>query len=300
MSKEIKRPNFIIIGAMKAATTSLYTYLKQHPAVFMTKVKEPMFFNNYKQDNNYKIMGPKKSKKFVFNQYLDLFDDARDETAIGEASPSYIYNHQAPALIKEKLPDVKIIAILRQPTDRAYSNFLHARRAGKEPLSSFEDSIKEEDRRIEDNWSPLYHYINKGYYTKQLERYYSVFPQDKIKVILFEDIVKSPQKTIRDIFNFLKVDSYQEIDFSNKANVSGDPKGILGWIVKKMRFYNIMPGNLLSRLPSFMRFFLYKLAYSNPKKMDKDLRKNITNRYYLDEIKKLEKMIDRDLSHWLG
>ena len=119
-------------------------------------------------------------------------------------------------------------------------------------------------------------------------------------MILFEDIVKSPQKTIRDIFNFLKVDSYQEIDFSNKANVSGDPKGILGWIVKKMRFYNIMPGNLLSRLPSFMRFFLYKLAYSNPKKMDKDIRKNITNRYYLDEIKKLEKMIDRDLSHWLG
>ena len=300
MSKELKQPNFIVIGAMKAATTSLYTYLKQHPEIFMTKVKEPMFFNNYKQKNDYKIIGAKKTNIYKLNQYLELFDDASDETAIGEASPSYIYNHQAPSLIKEKLPDVKIIAILRQPTDRAYSNFLHARRAGKEPLSSFEDSIKEEDRRIEDNWSPLYHYINKGYYTKQLERYYSVFPQDKIKVILFEDIVKSPQKTIRDIFEFLKVDLYQEIDFSNKANVSGDPKGILGWIVKKMRFYNIMPGNLLSRLPSFMRFFLYKLAYSNPKKMDKDLRKNITNRYYLDEIKKLEKMIDRDLSHWLG
>ena len=300
MSKELNRPNFIVIGAMKAATTSLYTYLKQHPDIFMTKIKEPMFFNNYKQKNDYKIIGAKKTNISEIDEYLRLFDDATNKGAIGEASPAYIYNHMAPSLIKDILPDVKIIAILRQPTDRAYSNFLHARRSGKEPISNFFKCIEEEENRIKDNWSPLYHYIKKGFYTEQLERYYSIFPKDKIKVILFEDIVNSPRETINDIFRFLEVDSSQEIDFSNKANVSGDPKGMLGWTVKKMRFYNIMPANSLSRLPSFMRSFLYKLAYYKPKKMDKDLRTKVTNRYYVNEIKKLEKIIDRDLSHWLG
>ena len=82
-----KKPNFIVIGAMKAATTSLYTYLKQHPEIFMTKVKEPMFFNNFHQENNYKILGKKSKKPTTLNDYLAMFDDVKNEEAIGEASP---------------------------------------------------------------------------------------------------------------------------------------------------------------------------------------------------------------------
>ena len=146
-----KKPNFIVVGAMKAATTSLYTYLKQHPKIFMTKVKEPMFFNNFKQENKYKISGKKSKKPTTLKEYLAMFDDVKNEKAIGEASPAYIYNPQAPQLIKEHLSNVKIIAILRQPTDRAYSNYLHTKRADREDAATFQEAIELENKRIKDH-----------------------------------------------------------------------------------------------------------------------------------------------------
>ena len=295
----INEPNFIVIGAMKAATTSLYTYLKQHPDIFMTSVKEPMFFDNYLQDNDYRIIGRRPIRNKDFNTYLDMFSGAENESSIGEASPSYIYNKNAPVLIKEHFPNIKLIAVLRQPTERAYSNFLHARRSGREPINDFHGAIDVEGDRIKDNWSPLYHYINKGYYCKQIERYTSIFPRENIKIYLFEDIVNETESTLNDIFNFLGVSQYDRIDFSRSANASAIPKGVLGWIVKKMRFYDMMPNFVVSDfLPAFMIPLLFKSIYSSKKKLDPNIRKEITNRYYLDEIKKLEKMIDRDLSSW--
>ena len=296
-----KKPNFIIIGAMKAATTSLYTYIKQHPDIFMTKVKEPMFFNNFQQENNYNILGSKSKKSTTLEEYLAMFKDAKNEKAIGEASPAYIYNENAPYLIKENLPDVKIIAILRQPTDRAYSNFLHTKRADRENVNSFEQAIKIEKERISDNWSPLYHYIQKGFYSVQLKRYYNLFPKENIKVYLFEDVVKTPKETLKDIFKFLNVDENIEIDVSKKSNVSGTPKGILGFILKKMRYYNLMPKFAISDyLPTFIINLLFKSVYKDTEKLDSVLRKELTDKYYREEILKLEKLIDRDLSNWLS
>lgn len=296
-----KKPNFIIIGAMKAATTSLYTYIKQHPDIFMTKVKEPMFFNNFQQENNYNILGSKSKKSTTLEEYLAMFKDVKNEKAIGEASPAYIYNEKAPHLIKEHLPDVKIIAILRQPTDRAYSNFLHTKRADRENVNSFGQAIKIEKERISDNWSPLYHYIQKGFYSVQLKRYYNLFPKENIKVYLFEDVVKTPKETLKDIFKFLNVDENIEIDVSKKSNVSGTPKGILGFILKKMRYYNLMPKFAISDyLPTFIISLLFKSVYKDTEKLDSVFRKELTDKYYREEILKLEKLIDRDLSNWLS
>ena len=296
-----KKPNFIIIGAMKAATTSLYTYIKQHPDIFMTKVKEPMFFNNFNQNTDFKVLGNKSKKVNSLLDYFSMFSSVKNESAIGEASPAYIYNENAPHLIKEHLPDVKIIAILRQPTDRAYSNFLHTKRADRENVNSFEQAIKIEKERISDNWSPLYHYIQKGFYSVQLKRYYNLFPKENIKVYLFEDVVKNPKETLKDIFKFLNVDENIEIDVSKKSNVSGTPKGILGFILKKMRYYNLMPKFAISDyLPTFMINLLFKSVYKDTEKLDSVLRKELTDKYYREEILKLEKLIDRDLSNWLS
>lgn len=296
-----KKPNFIIIGAMKAATTSLYTYIKQHPDIFMTKVKEPMFFNNFNQNTDFKVLGNKSKKVNSLLDYFSMFGSVKNESAIGEASPAYIYNENAPHLIKEHLPDVKIIAILRQPTDRAYSNFLHTKRADRENVNSFEQAIKIEKERISDNWSPLYHYIQKGFYSVQLKRYYNLFPKENIKVYLFEDVVKNPKETLKDIFKFLNVDENIEIDVSKKSNVSGTPKGILGFILKKMRYYNLMPKFAISDyLPTFIINLLFKSVYKDTEKLDSVLRKELTDKYYREEILKLEKLIDRDLSNWLS
>ena len=296
-----KKPNFIVIGAMKAATTSLYTYLKQHPDIFMTKVKEPMFFNNFNQNKDYKVLGSKSKKLNSLEGYLSMFGSVENESAIGEASPAYIYNEKAPQLIKEHLPDVKIIAILRQPTDRAYSNFLHAKRADRENVKSFEEAILQEKERIKDNWSPLYHYIQKGYYSVQLQRYYDVFRKENIKVYLFEEVIKHPNKTLKDIFEFLNVDSFVEIDTLKKFNVSGTPKGVLGFVLKKMRYYNLMPKFAISDyLPRFVVKLIFRSVYKPTEKLDESLRREITAKYYKEEIKNLEKLIDRDLSSWLA
>ena len=285
---------------MKAATTSLYTYLKQHPDIFMPKVKEPMFFNNYQQDNKYVVKGAKEQKITTLKEYKSLFDEVKIEPAIGEASPSYIYNEEAAALIKEEISDVKIIAVLRQPVERAYSNFLHAKRAGKEAENEFSKAFELEEERKISNWSPLYHYKSKGFYFKQLQRYFKLFPKENIKILLFEDVVKSPIESTQEIFKFLGINVDFRPDTSKKTNVSGKPKGILGWFLMKLRYYNLLPNIQLSKyLPQFVMRLLFKAVYEKPERLDEQLKKELTEKYYKADILQLEKLIEKDLSHWL-
>jgi len=299
MNKIIK-PNFIIIGAMKAATTSLYTYLKQHPDVFMTSIKEPMFFNSLNTENDFVLKGRKTKKIKSFEEYYSLFKKAENETAIGEASPAYISNNSCAKLIKDHLPNTKIITILRQPVERAYSNYLHAKRADREPINSFIDAINSEEERIEKNWSPLYYYKEKGFYFRQLSRYFKEFKKEQIKVILFEDIIDDPQKITKEVFKFLGVDSSFTPDTSKKANVAGKPKGVAGWIVMKLRKNNLIPNIEFSKyLPEFIVSYIFKTIYSKPEKIDNKTINSLTNKYYKEDIKQLEKLIERDLSNWL-
>ena len=296
-----KKPNFIIIGAMKAATTSLYTYLKQHPDVFMTTIKEPMFFNNFQKKNNFKVHGKKTKKITTFKQYYSLFDAVKNEKAIGEASPAYISNENCPNLIQQHLPNAKIIAVLRQPVARAYSNFLHARRADRESISDFETAFNKETERKTENWSPLYHYKSKGYYTEQLERYFTLFPKENIKVLLFEDLVNNPIETTQELFKFLNIDKSFIPETSKKANVSGTPKGIFGWIIMKLRYYNLIPNIQFSNyLPNFMIQFIFNSAYKKARPLAPEIKKRLTHTYYKEDILKLEKLIERDLQHWLS
>ena len=294
------KPNFIIIGAMKAATTSLYTYLKQHPEVFMPSIKEPMFFNNLDQEDKLILKGRKGKKISTFKEYFSLFKNIKNEKAIGEASPEYIYNSKCARLIKDHLPNVKIIAIIRQPIDRAYSNYLHAKRADREPISNFEFAFNSEEKRIKENWSPLYHYKSKGLYYTQLKRYYDLFPKEQIKVILFEDIKKNPEKITKEVFEYLDVDPKFIPDTSKIANISGIPKGLFGWIIMKLRKNNLIPNIEFSKyLPKLIIRHIVKMIYSTPNKVNTDLSKKLTQKHYKQDIIKTEKLICRDLKHWL-
>ena len=299
--KEQKHPNFIIIGAMKAATTSLYTYLKQHPEVFMTSIKEPMFFNNLHKANDFKVHGRKTKKITTFEEYYSLFEGVKNEKAIGEASPSYLFNEECPQLIKKHLPETKIIAVLRQPVDRAYSNFLHTRKSGREPISNFEIAFNKEKERKTEKWSPLYYYESQGYYNKQLERYYSLFPKENIKILLFEDLTKNTIEICQSIFTFLNIDNTFVPDTREKTNVSGTPKGIFGWLIMKLRYYNLMPNIQFSNyLPPFVIKFLFRSTYKKAEPLSKKVVKRLTQRFYKEDILNLEKLIGKDLRHWLS
>jgi hypothetical protein len=128
-----------------------------------------------------------------------------------------------------------------------------------------------------------------------------LFPKENIRVYLFEDVVKKPQETLKDIFKFLEVDENVEIDTSKKSNVSGNPSGLMGWIVKKMRYYNLMPKFVISDyLPKFVVKLIFRSVYKPTEKLDKNLRRDITEKYYKEEINILEKLIKRDLNSWLS
>ncbi len=298
--KKNSEPTFIIIGAMKSATTSLYTYLKQHPDLFMTHIKEPMFFNNLNKHKDFVVKGRKPKKITTLKEYYSLFNDVKKETAIGEASPSYLYNKQCAALINKHLPKTKIIAIIRQPVERAYSNYLHAKRSDREPINNFEDALNSEEKRIKNNWSPLYHYKAQGFYYKQLKRYYNLFPKEQIKIILFKDLITNPEKVTKEVFKFLRIDNTFVADTSKKANVSGKPKGLFGWLIMKMRKYNLIPNIEFGRiLPKFMISIILKMIYAKPDKISNNFVAKLTKKHYQEDIKKLETLIAKDLSHWL-
>ena len=294
------KPNFIIIGAMKSGTTSLYSYLRQHPNIFISSVKEPMFFNNFGQENNYYTKGRSLNKIKTLDEYYKLFDGVKNETAIGEASTGYIYNYKCPSIIKQHIPDVKIIAVLRQPALRAYSNYLHNIRSGKEPVKKFEEALNKEEKRIKENWSPGYHYKKKGLYYTQLSRYYKNFPKENIHIIIFEEFIKDPNKTIKEIFNFLNIDPSFNVKYDFIKNKSGIPRGIFGWIVKKARLYNIIPkiefSNYLSQKTISI---IFKSIYKKPDKLSDKIKNHLTETYFKEDILKLENLIKKDLSIWL-
>ena len=291
---KLNQPNFMIIGAMKAATTSLYTYLIQHPDIFMTSIKEPKFFNNLSKDPLLNPEGKRFNKITTFDQYYSLFSKVNGETAIGEASPSYLFDKNCAKLICKSLPKVKLIVILRQPAERAYSNFLHSRRSGKENNTSFEMALQE----INNN--PKKHcYIEKGFYTEQLTRYFDLFPHQNIKILLFEDVIKKPVEASKEVFKFLNVDE-DFVPEIKRQNQSGLPRGILGWLLMKARYYNLLPNITFSSfLPPFVIKYIFNKVYKKPPQLDVTLKKQITKKYYNREIRKLEKLISRDLCHWI-
>ena len=291
---KLNQPNFMIIGAMKAATTSLYTYLIQHPDIFMSSIKEPKFFNNLSKDPILEPEGKRFNKITTFDQYYSLFSKVNSESAIGEASPSYLFDEKCPDLIYKSFPRIKLIIILRQPVERAYSNFLHSRRSGKENISSFELAFQE----LNDN--PKKHfYKEKGFYTEQLSRYFELFPFENIKILLFEDVIKNPIDASKEVFQFLNVDT-DFIPEIKRQNQSGLPKGILGWLLMKARYYNLLPNITFSKfLPPFVINYIFNKVYKKPSQLDVTLKKQLTNKYYKSEIKKLEELISRDLSNWI-
>ena len=184
-------PNFLIIGAPKAGTTSLYYFLNQHPEIYMSPVKEPHFFSY--ENQIFKYNGPSDQQRcdnmFVTNlsQYHSLFDQVRDEKAIGEASSMYLYSDTAPQKIAKYLPEVKLILMLRHPVDRAYSSYLHLVRDNRETLS-FSEALESETNRLSQGWMPFWGYQKMSFYHDYIERYFQQFGRDRILIHIYDDL----------------------------------------------------------------------------------------------------------------
>lgn len=282
-------PNFLIIGAQKAGTTSLYHYLKQHPEIYMSPVKEPRFFYSefYTAD---KLRPCQRKAPLSIEEYRSLFEEVTNETAIGEASTDYLHCATAPEQIKQALPDVKLIAILRNPVERAFSAFCYQTRDGYETLDFAE--------AIEDTQSGLRNYVQLGFYYPQVKRYLDLFERERIKVYLTEDLYRDPNSMLVDVYDFLNV-SHEFEPSLEKKNISGIPKSrllhdiFLKDNLLKSLLKPLFPDRLRKQIQSNVR----KANLAQKPTLDPELRQKLT-KVYQEDVLKLQDLLDRDLTAW--
>ncbi len=296
-----KMPTFLLIGAARSGTTALYSYLQQHPEIFMSKRKESNFFAF--EDELLGCAGP--GADYINNSirtlsdYRRLFDDVGIEKVIGEACPLYLYSEKAPLRIRHHLPDVKLIAVLRNPIEQAFSHFLYAKRQMLEPLDDFSSALKSEAERKRKHWQPLFQYSQFPKYHQQLKRYYDIFPEQQIRVYSYEEFSENPQAVLGDIHSFIGVDKTHVPDFSYRPNAGGVPKSRwLQDIVMKPHATTRLIGQLIPE--QFKRRIRDAVSDRN---LEKPLLPEAAKDYLVKELRedilKLQVLLKRDLSAWL-
>ena len=291
-------PNFLMIGAAKAGTSSLYSYLKEHPQIYMSPEKEPRYFTPelYSIYNNGVRQGGRRTA-LSLDRYCQLFQEVGNEIAIGEASTEYLYIPQAPVRIKECIPDVKLIAILRNPVERAFSAFCYQLRDGYETLS-FKEALQAEAKRIEAGFRPGWHYKQVGFYYPQIKRYLEHFSPEQIKIYLYEELENNSDAVARDAYQFLGVETDYTPDLT-RQNISGVPKSRL------LQDMFTKDNPLKSAFKPFLPAKLRKSIYQNISKrnlgakptLSLEIRQELTE-LYREDIDRLQALIQKDLSHW--
>jgi len=291
-NKKIKKPNFFIVGAARSGTTTLYYILKKHPQIFMSATKEPNFFcedQYYKKINNWE-------------EYLGLFKKVKNEKIVGEASVKYLYSKTAASNIKFKIKNPKILILLRNPLNRAFSHYRWEKRADKEKLN-FKDAIKKEPERINQGWSFSYHYTQVGMYYKQVKRFIDTFGRKNVKIILFEEFTKNHQKILKEIYEFLEIkpllhNKISHYNISNKLKIKkinqfmGKNYLIQRWLKK------IIPSEMRKKI---VYYIINKLNVSQPKieiNLSKQEKLNLYKKF-IPDIKKLGSLTKKDFSIWI-
>ena len=285
-------PNFMIIGVAKAGTTSLYRYLDQHPQVFMCPIKGTNFFG-YEDARAWTWTDegePPLLQHFqvtTLEAYEAMFAGASDEIAIGEASPQYFRCPNAARRIHECIPDVRLIASLRNPAERAFSGFLMRTRRGERVKGIYEELTPEAS------------HVREGLYYKRLKRYFDIFPRDQIKVFIFEEFKKDPARVVTHLFDFLGVDTNFAPDTSIRYNPAGVPKNRL---LNRLFFNPTLIRTAKAVLPESVQQLAKRVQQQNlkpPPKFPVEVRAQLLD-FYREDILKLEALLDRDLSIWLN
>lgn len=184
-------PNFMIIGAMRSGTTTLSALLRAHPDVYMAPKKEVHYFSRHWERG--------------VDWYVQQFAGRRGEVAMGEATPSYMYFDDAVERMASVVPEARLIAILRDPVDRAWSHYWRGRVWGLEELD-FRRALEAEPERLQTADAGLFGYIDRGRYLRQLQNVCRFYRRDALNVVLFEDLVKAPRETLQEVCRFIGVD----------------------------------------------------------------------------------------------
>ena len=295
-------PNFLIVGAAKSGTSSLHNYLHEHPEVFMPsynregmKVKEPRFL--IKDLVQHRLH----NGVWNFEEYQCLFSDVREEKVIGESTVLYLYYYQhAIKNIKYYLgEEVKIIIMLRNPIDRAYSAFQHVSRGLKE-TNSFEESLEIEKGRLEreTNLTPMVMYKEMGMYYSMVKAYKDSFKN--IHIVFYEDFRDNIALEMNKVYSFLGISKDINVNLNKRYNVGGKR-----WKNKKSKHFfmkdnwakSILKSITPKKIRQEIRNKLVNLSTKEVEEMKKETRKMLNN-YFQEDIKKLSELLNKDLQHW--
>jgi len=301
-------PNLLIVGAAKGGTTALHYALDQHPDVYMSKKKEPGYFvwpeENLQFINNGELITQPRFLVNHLDDYLKLFEDGKNKKIRGESSTTYLFFYQKAVYnIKKIHPDpanVNVVIMLRNPVDRAFSQYMHKLRDGAESLS-FEEALEKEQWREENNWHFDYQYTKRGFYYEQVKTFLENFPLTKI--FLFEDLKNETEKVLNDLQQFLGLE-LKVLDAGDELNVSGKPKveSVNRFLKKKNPIKEfvgkLLPKDLRRRLRLKVQSTVYK--YNLEKEtMNPETREKLQGVFH-DDVMKLQELIGRDLTAWIS
>lgn len=284
----MKGPDFICIGEQKCGTTWLYHMLRQHPMVELPK-KEIHFFNDAFGFH----IGDKTSKyPKGITWYRRQFPEAE---VTGEVATNYLWDEHTSARIHKHFPSVKIFAILRDPVERAYSQYLHTNR-----LFNFADSFEEAVQKYPE-------ILERGLYYRNLKRYTRLFDSNQLKILFFDDLKERPEKLLKELDEFLGITTNFPPDMRKPSNSAKVPKnsainkGVMvlkrgrdtsiGGMIWKIGFLRKMAGSALKVVKD------YNLVNARPRKLSQKIRRNMLP-YFIEDIRSLERYTGRDLSTW--
>lgn len=297
--KSVNLADVIIPGAAKSGTTSIAYCLNQHPEICMPR-KEPGFFYFYNR-NDLVRKGAHHKRIITLDDYIALNKNVKPGQKILDASTKYLYTYNdtirnIKKFYGKNVSNIKIIIILRNPVERAFSHFLYYKKLNFEP-HSFKEAIKPSVAR---NRSNYFNYLENGLYFKQVKKYLEEFSQ--VKIFLYEDL-SNIQELLVEMFNFIGINPNAKIDTSVKANPSGIPKSRLA--VKLLepdkgigKYLKIITPFSLHPKFAKARYFILQKFLVHPG-FPEELRSEIVS-YFRDDILSLQKLIKRDLSSWFS
>ncbi|MFN9372783.1 MAG: sulfotransferase family protein [Planctomycetaceae bacterium] len=302
MNKADRKPQFVVVGGSRCGTTTLHHALTHHPGIFVPPDKSPNFFTaedmaDYPGSAAMAAMkGHSVTKE---TEYRALFASAREDQLLGEVSPVYLQSIHTAGRIARFSPEAKIVAILRDPVDRAFAHFVGRRRDGLETRTRFRETIAGELADPRPRPVAFNCYLAIGRYAYFLKSFYQAFPAERIKLLFFDDLVRDPVVVLQDLFDFLGVAPLGDslpLEKKNRGGIIRNPLLRAVWTRTAL-----LRAGLRRHLPSTIRDSVGKLFLSNMQRpaLDLELRGELRE-YFTDDLRDLENLSGRNLDLWRG
>ncbi len=299
-------PDFFVAGAPKAGTTALHVALARHPALYLSAVKEPKFFLTDGPPPTQGGPGDVRTyREHIWRRadYEALFDGAPAGALRGESTPFYLYRHDAQIRIRNLIPAAKLIVVLRDPIERAHSNWTHLWSAGLDPIDDFVRACGAEERRIAAGWADFWHYIRLGMYGSQLEHLYAVFAREQVLVIRYRTMITDAASMLDRVCDFLGVRQGLLTEVP-RENVTAHPpltarhRSLARLLRAGSALATVMPGQLGAAITDRLEHSLQAGATAR-QPLTWEQRRALIPRFESD-IRLLESLTGEDFSDWLA